>query len=109
MCTKEKNKRVEVEETASKQAKSDVNNNNLIFCNWWLSKKSSCSVNNPAMIGYWEDLRQYIAVGFEPAKDIITLCLKNYTDREIFLYSTLKRGKRSVEPTSLERWNRRRF
>ena len=77
-----------------KRAESDTNPDDSRFYNWWPSIKSERAVDNPVRQGYFEDLVQYVAAGFNPTEDVLDVCCKDYVKESgIFFYSAEEKRK----------------
>lgn len=80
-------------DTHRKRAENDTNHDNSRFYNLWPSTKSSRAINNPVRMGHWEDLTQYVAVGFTPSEQVLEVCSKDLSEGGIFFYSEEEKAK----------------
>ena len=51
------------------------------------------------MRGHFEDLEQYVAVGFKPTEEVVSLCSKDYREGGIFLHT--KEDEDKIRRTNL--------
>ena len=80
-------------DTHTKRAENDANHDNSRLYNLWPSKKSVRANNNPVRMGHWEDLVQYVAVGFTPSEQVLEICSKDVSEGGIFFYSEEEKAK----------------